>query len=93
MRTITIGLFVAALAITAEGPAQKTKPEVHLSDMDRAILYKLVADVANAQLSVERATAQLKDYKKNLEAKCGSILTEEPNKLADCSQPPKASGQ
>ncbi len=86
-------LFVSMLGFAAEAPkAEPAKSGVHLSDLEKAQLYKALAAAANAQSAAvqanQRATAladELTRLRESLEKKCGSALDEKPGELADCS--------
>jgi len=98
-------LFVSLVGFAADPPkptasksvpAATDKPAVHLSDAEKAQLYKTLAAAANAQSAAMQAQQQAKAaadeltrLRERLEQKCGTSLTEEAGGLADCAPPKK----
>lgn len=111
MKHIALLLFATLLsapslfAADPPKPAEKTspptvakteRPVVHLTDAEKAQLYKTLAAAANAQSAVMQAQTEAKarvdeltSLRSRLEQKCGTSLTEEAGGLADCAPPKK----
>ena len=91
-------LFLVGIMVFAADPPKTTteKPAVHLTDAEKAQLYKTLAEAANAQAAAMQAQQQarvkadeLTRLRERLEQKCGTGLSEEAGGLADCAAPKK----